>query len=313
METNKSIETRLAMLEPPAEWQPDTATALRRHHARRREEWRRGPGFWWRLAMAAAVLLALAVSPPARGLAQRLWNLLKLGRVEITRIDFSLLPDHSSLRADVVRRPGDAVPAGNADAVRERLGFAPRLPRPGTLAGEPKLSTTGPIVYATTLKLDDLRQLLKAAGIEGEPLPPDWDGARLVVESKGLAMAEWQDTMLMQSLPLTMAAPERFDLAAFTTLVLRGLRVPKSEAEHIGARMARNPALMLPIGMDENGAWREVTLRSGPATLLYDYDEDHPGRIQRLTLIWSVPDRIFILSSGLLDENLLIAAANAVE
>lgn len=312
METNNPIEARLAILAPPAEWQPDTAAALRRHHARRREDWRRGPGFWWKLAMAAAVLLALAVSPPARGLAQRLWNHLKLGRVEITRIDFALLPDNS-LRAELIRRPGDPVAVESLDAARARLGFALRLPRPGTLAGEPRLSVLGPIAYATTLKLDDLRQLLQRAGMERETLPPEWDGARLVVESKGVAMAEWQDTTLMQSLPLTMAAPDGFDLGAFTALVLRGLRVPKSEAERIGARMAQNPALMMPIGMDEHAGLRDVTLRSGPATLLYDYDEDHPGRIERLTLIWSASDRIFILSSGALDENLLIAAANAVE
>jgi hypothetical protein len=292
MQNGNFVNDRLAAVAPPDAWTPDTGAALRRHHLRRREEWRRGPGFWWKMAMAAAVVLAIALVPPARGLAQRLWNLFKVNRVEITRIDFDRLPDHCSLRAHLIRRPGDAVPVENLDAVRARLGFAPRLPRPGALSGEPAFSVLGPIVYGTTIKTADLKQLLHTAGIEGETVPSAWEGARLVLECKGVALASWRDTTLMQSLPMTMAAPDNFDLRAFTALVLRGLRVPRLEAERIAVRMAANPALMMPIGMDENSGLREVTLRSGPATLLYDYDEDHPGRIQRLTLIWSASDRI---------------------
>jgi hypothetical protein len=171
----------------------------------------------------------------------------------------------------------------------------------------------GSIVYGTTLKLDDLRQLLQTAGMEGETLPSHWDGARLVLEVKGVAIAAWNDTTLMQSLPMTMAAPDNFDLRAYTALVLRGLRVPRLEAERIAARMAANPALMMPVGLDENTGLRDVTLRSGPATMMYDYDEDVPGRIQRLNLIWSASDRIYILSSGELSDTLLIAVANSIE
>jgi hypothetical protein len=314
MENDKTVEQHLAMLAPPDSWEPDTAAALRRHHARRQEVWRRGPAFWWKLAMAAAVLIAVAVIPPTRGLAQRLWNLLKVGRVEVLRIDFDRLPDNS-LRADFLVHPGDAVPLPTIDAVRARVGFIPRLPRPGALNGEPVFSVLGPIVYGTTLKLDDLRQLLQTAGIEGETLPPQWDGARLVVEIKGTVIAAWHDTTLTQSLPLTMAAPENFDLGAFTALVLRGLRVPRPEAERVAARMAANPALMMPVAMDENTGLRDVTLRNGPATMVYDYDENDTSRskIQRLTLIWSASDRIYMLSSGELSDNLMIAVANSIE
>jgi hypothetical protein len=53
--------------------------------------------------------------------------------------------------------------------------------------------------------------------------------------------------------------------------------------------------------MDENTGLRDVTLRSGPATMMYDYDENDVSRskIERLTLIWS--------------DNLMIAVANAIE
>jgi hypothetical protein len=313
MENDNWVEQRMAALEPPPDWQPDTAAAIRRHHGRRQEAWRRGPGLWWKLAMAAAVVLAVALIPPARGLAQHLWRLLKVGRVEVVRLDLDLLPKESSLRAEMILKPEKMVKAETAEAAGRLAGFVPRLPRRGVLTGDTKLSVMGPVAFGITLKAEDLRQLLRRAGID-EPVPPSWDGARIVMHTAGTVMAEWPeiDTMLMQAPPLTMAAPDGFDLRAFTTLFLRGLRMSRDQAERLGVRMSAAPAWMMAIEPDEKVGIREVMLRSGPGTLVYDYDEDHPDRVERLTLIWSVPDRVFILSTGL-GDTVAIAAANAIE
>jgi hypothetical protein len=48
----------------------------------------------------------------------------------------------------------------------------------------------------------------------------------------------------------------------------------------------------------------EIALNSGPATLLQES--------QRTTVIWSVPDRVYLLS-GKLSRELAIAVANAVQ
>jgi hypothetical protein len=101
--------------------------------------------------------------------------------------------------------------------------------------------------------------------------------------------------------------PNDFDLRAFTVLCLRGLRVPQAEAEQLGARMAAQPAWMLPIGMAQKVGIREVTLRSGAGTLVYNDDDP-----KRLTLFWSPPDRIYVLS-GPLGTSLAVATANAIE
>ena len=69
---------------------------------------------------------------------------------------------------------------------------------------------------------------------------------------------------------------------------------------------------MLPVDPEDKIGIREVSLRTGPATMVYDYDTEHPDRIERLTLIWSVSDRIYILSTGMGDAQ-AIAAANSIE
>ncbi|HLK67282.1 MAG TPA: hypothetical protein VKU19_27795 [Bryobacteraceae bacterium] len=313
MENNKWVEERIAILKPPVAWTPDTAAALQRHRVRRQDEWRRGPGFWWKFAMAAAILLAIGLAPPTRGLAQRIWRSLTVGRIEVVRVDLSDLPADSSLRARMIQGPGKMTRADNAESARALAGFLPRLPGPGSLNGTPELSVASPAAAEIVLKADDLRLLLQRAGID-ESVPPEWDGARIVVQTGGLVMAEWHasDTMLIQLSPVTMLVPDRFDLRAFTTLALRGLKVPREEAERLGARMASTPAWLLPVRPGEKVGIRDVALRSGTATMIYDLNPENPGRIERLTLVWSAPDRVYILS-GPMSDSLAIATANSIE
>jgi hypothetical protein len=313
METSKWVEERMASLDPPAGWLPDTPAAVDRHRSRRQDEWRRGPGFWWKLAMAAGILMALALAPPTRGWAQHLWRMLTVRRIEAVKVDLGDLPEGSSLRAKMIQHPGKMTKVDDAESARARVGFLPRLPRLGILKGSPRLSVMGAAAFGTVLKADDLRQLLTHAGID-ETVPPQWDGARLSVQTSGTVMAEWPDgdTILMQTPPLTMALPDNFDLRAFTVLCLRGLRVPREEAERLGARMATAPAWMLPIDPGDKVAIREVPLGSAMGTMIYDYDAANSDRIERLTLIWSTSDRVYILSGGI-GDTLAIAVANAIE
>ncbi len=309
METSNWVEQRLASLAPPEAWTPDANVALERHRARRQEQWRRGPGIWWKMAMAAGVLVIFALTPPGRGVAQHLWRFLVLRRVEVVRVDLSGLSDGSSLRARVLQHPGQMTKVADAESARVQAGFTPRLPQPGLLNGVPQLSVMGPVTFGTTLKLDDLRQLLSTAGLAGETLPPEWEGASITAQTGGLVMAEWHDsdTMLLQGPPLRVAVPQHFDLRAFTVLCLRGLRVPQAEAERLGARIAKEPAWMLPIGIGQKVDIQEVTLHTGTGTMVYNTDDP-----SRLTLFWNTPDRIYLLS-GPLGVSLAIAIANRIE
>jgi len=304
MENSNWVEQQMAQLAPPADWAPDAAAALSRHRNRRRDQWRSGPGFWWKAAIAAGLILGVAAAPPTRALAQRLWTFLTVGRVEVLQLDLDLLPKKSSLRAKQLHPPVLA---------REVAGFVPSLPPSTVLRGSPQTAVFGPSDYEVRLKLDDLRQLLQAAGITGEELPASWDGARLVLHINGMVMTEWEeiDAMLIQAPPPQLAVPDGFDLRRLTTLVLRGLNMPAAQASALGARMAAAPAWMLALDAGDKAGIREVALRHGTGTLVYDYDTDHPDRIERLTLLWSTPERIAIFSCGCGDA-VAIAVANSM-
>ena len=89
-------------------------------------------------------------------------------------VNLEAIPEGSSLRAKIVQHPGKVIPVDNAESARSHLGFLPRLPRSGVLSAAPRLDVMGPVVYGTTLRADDLRQLLHKAGLDGETIPAQW-------------------------------------------------------------------------------------------------------------------------------------------
>jgi hypothetical protein len=137
-------------------------------------------------------------------------------------------------------------------------------------------------------------------------VPPNWDGAQLALHTSAMVVAEWPDAALVQSLPLTLTAPAGFDFPAFSAVLLRVLGVNPDEAVRLAQRAGTAPPWLAPIGRDilEGATIEEIQLNSGPATLVSESD--------RISLAWSVPDRVYLLS-GKLNRVLAIAAANAVE
>jgi hypothetical protein len=121
----------------------------------------------------------LVLLPPARGLAQRVWRLFTLGRIEVLKLDPDRLPEGSSLRAKGDRAAGQDGGRGDGGGRSHA----------GVLDGRPRLSPLGPVAFGITLKADDLRGLLRGAG-DGDEVPAAWDGARVVVQTAGTVMAE---------------------------------------------------------------------------------------------------------------------------
>src|ERR1051326_5422095 len=83
------VMRQAAVLDPPPGWQPDSAAALARMHARMgavpaRPAWWRGLGW----AMAALVIPAIVlVLPEARLLAQQLWQYLTVRHLALLRLN----------------------------------------------------------------------------------------------------------------------------------------------------------------------------------------------------------------------------------
>jgi hypothetical protein len=306
------VASQTAYLDPPAGWQADPAAALRRFHMRQqanrpRASWRRWTTWAAAAALAAGIVLLL---PAARVAAQQLWQFLTVRQVAFVRV--KEWPEGvPSPQVKIIGAVIPPLPAGDLDQVRWRVHYEPRLPRPGVLSGSPRLSTTFPVSAGTLIHAADLQLALNKAGVAGETVPAQWEGAQLALHTSAVAIAEWPDIVLVQSLPLTLTAPSNFDFSAFSALVLRVLGVGPDEARRLAQRMGTVPPWLAPIGENlRQGGMEEITLNSGPATLFRETGRD--GGVWRTSVIWSVPDRVYVLS-GKLSRELTISAANAVQ
>lgn len=305
------VVQQLACLAPPAGWQPDPAAALRRFHSgtglpARPSRWR-WPAF---VAAAALVVGVILLLPAARVAAQQLWQFLTVRQVGFIRVK-DWPQGVPSPRVNLIGAVIPPLPAADVDQVRWRVHYDPRLPRPGVLSGSPRLSTTFPVSAGAVIHAADLQLALQKAGVTGETVPPQWDGAQLALHTSAVAIAEWPDIVLVQSLPLTLTAPSNFDFPAFSALVLRVLGVAPEEATRLAQRMGTAPAWLAPVGENiGTGGMEEIGLNSGPATLFQE--RGWGGKVDRLSVVWSVPDRVYILS-GKLTRELAISAANSVQ
>jgi|GEM_PF-1415607 len=312
-ELREWVGQQTAFLDPPAGWQPDADAALARFHARVAAErpaavWRRWPV--WAAATALAIGL-MAAMPAGRVLAQQFWQFLTVPKVAVIRVN--AWPEGvPSPKINVIGTPIPPIPARDLEEARWRVHYDPRLPRPGVLATSPRISTTFRVSAGTVVKTADLELALRAAGVTDLTVPPQWEGAQLALHTSAIVIAEWPDAVLVQSLPLTLTAPAGFDFSAYSALVLRVVGVGPEEARRLAQRIGTAPPWLAPITRDFDtiASIEEITLNSGPGTLLQEKGRD--GEVERTTVVWSVPDRVYALH-GSLSRELAMATANAVQ
>jgi hypothetical protein len=305
------VREQTALLDPAGDWEPDTRAALARQHARMegspvRASWR--SGLLWAAATALGCA-ALFLLPETRALAQQLWQFLTVGRVAVIRVN----PWPAGVASPQISLAGIPIPPQRVNGLEEaraRAGFDPRLPTPGVLSSSPQLYVMFPMSMATVVKNADLKLALEKAGVADQSVPAAWDGARLALHTSPIVIAEWPDVVLAQSLPLTISAPPGVDFPAWSSMVLRILGVGANQAKELAERMGTIPVWLLPVNseMGRGKTIREVSLRSGPATMIEDTD----AKGDRVTVVWSVGDRVYLLS-GKISAELAIVTANAVQ
>ena len=311
-ELRQWVSEQIAQLEPPSNWQPTPEAALALMQQRMRANFirpRRPRWLAWGAA-AAALAAAFLLFSAGRVVAQ-LWQMLTVHRVAIIRVN----PWPEGVPSPAVRVLGVPIPplpARDAEEARRRVNYEPRLPA-GVLNGQPRLSTTFSVGAGTVVQTADLELALNKAGVTNQIVPPQWDGAQLALHSSALVIAEWPDLVLVQSLPLTLTAPPGFDFLAFSATILRILGVEPAEAQRLAEQTGTTPPWLAPLDRDMfryHATLREIKLNSGPATLLEE-NAGYGGN-QRVTVLWMVPDRVYLLS-GYLSRELIIAVANAVQ
>ena len=112
---------------------------------------------------------------------------------------------------------------------------------------------------------------------------------------------------LIQLMPLAITTtPSGFDLGAFTERVLRIGGMSPSAARAFSRQMSSAPFALFAIEPDEKVTMRQVRLRTGEGTIVHDLNED--DSMQRSTLVWSTPDRLYAISSDLSDDEMIAIA-----
>jgi hypothetical protein len=180
------------------------------------------------------------------------------------------------------------------------------------LSGYPNISVTLSVAAGTVLKVADLEQALQMAGVSGAAVPRQWEGAKLSIRTSSLVIAEWPDVVLVQSLPLTLTAPPDFDFSAFSALILRIGGVSEPDSRRLAESAGTLPPWLVPIPRDlkADSTLEQISLNGGPATLVQE--APRWGREGQVTIVWSVPDRVYLLH-GSIGRRLAIAVANAVD
>jgi hypothetical protein len=299
-ESSRWVQASVDVLAPPADWEPDVRLARARLAVRADARARRRVRVRRRLLAGAAAALAISVAVPAipqtHDLAQQAANnawqrleqawywltVVRRGPVLARNFEHAVRALHT--------RQADS-PGAMPDA-----GFAPRLPQAGTLSRPPQVTVSGPLTFAATLSAADA------------PIPPQWDGVRITMQTGPVATAHWADVsdgktewsdLTLTQVRATVTAPPGFDLTEFARVVLTatGMRNPDT-VRQLAAQPTTLPALLYGYRADGLLGVRDLPLRSGFMTMIEELGPSGPDMpsVERLTLLWSGADRMYVLS-----------------
>lgn len=288
------VQSRIELLAPPEDWEPDLRRALARQASR--AETRRGERTRPRLLLlvgagvALTLFIMLTVLPRTAVLAQtaagqwrpfeEAWNWVTV----VWRGPVLLLANPgAALRPETVKGPREPQPAANVGEAGALAGLAPRLPN-ATFLPPPQIAVSGAMATAV-----------------------NWEGQRLTLDVGPTVTATWRGTagwaelFLIQGQLPVITMPPGFDLQVFGIGAL-GLPirrpVPQGFPWVLFARTTSAPAILSGYLPQQLTAFKEVKLSAGPATLMEECSKGEGGnrqQVDRITLLWNVADRAYVL------------------
>ena len=134
------------------------------------------------------------------------------------------------------------------------------------------------------------------------PVRPEWEGVPIRVATGALVIASYpsSDVSLLQTPPIAITVPAAFDFPGFVEFALRLVGFQPPEAAALAAKTAVAPMAFLGIPRGDGVRVEEVVVRSGSATLIHELDQQ--SHSTEVTLIWSVADRLYVLSGPMTDD-----------
>jgi hypothetical protein len=320
-ESSRWISAAVDLLAPPADWEPDLRLARTRFAVRADARIRRRSGRRRHLAAAAMAALLIAIVVPAipqtRALAQQgannVWQRLEQAWYWLTIVRrgpvlVGRLPSLAeTLHTRQLVQPDGSRAVSSAAEAALAAGFTPRMPDPAVLPAAPQLSVLGPAAFETVLSAADLVKAMRASGVLDPPVPSQWDGARLTLEIGATITAHWPDVSDGQAAwsELTLVqgraavtAPPGLDPKAFAAAGLRAAGMRNSDTiGQLAGQATTVPALLFGYRTPYQFVGvRDVALRAGFVTLIEEFGTpDGYPVIERLTLLWSAAERVYLL------------------
>jgi len=287
------VQSRIELLAPPNDWEPDLRRALARQASRaevgRGERTRPRRVLLGGTGVALVLFIVVTVLPRTAVLAQtagqwrpfeEAWNWVTV----VWRGPVLLLANPgAALRLQTVKGPGEPQSAANVDEAGVLAGFPPRLPN-ATFLPPPQISVNGAMATAA-----------------------NWEGQRLTLEVGATVTATWRGTagwaelFLIQGQLPVITMPPGLDLQVFGIGAL-GLPirrpVPQGFPWVLFVRTTSAPAILSGYLPRQLTAFKEVKLSAGPATLMEECSKGGGGnrqQVDRITLLWNVADRAYVL------------------
>ena len=319
LELSEWVRARVALLDPPADWEPSAAVARGRFAGRRLRQSR----FRRHLLLAAAAVVIVGAVIPAipvtRVLAQpagggdwfgldSVWYWFLIVHQPGSIVNLRVVPEAvKTLRAQALAGLAGAAAVPDVAEASRRVGFNARLPHGVT---GPRVSVLDAASFNLDVRTTDLEAAARKNGVHDLDVPGSWDGARIGLRLGAAAIAAWQghdewDRFTLAQSPLpAITAPAGFDVERFAAATLRAGRMGRQNA----LRFASVPIIAAAVLLtgDTGDATqpfmlvRRVELRAGPGTVI-EIGEPYQGSfgIRRLSLVWTTADRVYALTGVL--------------
>jgi hypothetical protein len=259
---------------------------------------RRSRRAWATAAAIGAVILVLVSLPWPRAAAQRLWDRLSLGRVEVVQV-----AHEEAVKPFEMKEEGDEpIPVRDAAEAERVAGFRPLLPPQDVMAGTPKLSVVKRQVMSSTIKVAEIERALSASGVIGVHVPKEWDGATMRIERGPVVNADYDDAKagLSQSPPFKLITPPGFPVGQFMEVAYRLFGKSAADARDMSRKFVENPAWLLVV---PHATVHEVDWKGGRAVAAGGGG---------MCFFWNTSDRIFVIGAQKMDPDFGVAVANSV-
>ena len=303
-----SVDEQLRSLQTPHDITPDLAVARARLRERASLHARRTRRTLRVTAVAVVLAAGVVAIPSTRAAAQRLWDRLTIGRIEVFEITGRPLPtDVAGMFTMEFRGEPALTPASDAADAARIAGFVPALPPAGYLAGTPEFAVIkSDLQTSLPLKRAEVLAALTRAGITDVTVPDEWEGTVLTAEGGPVIMARYPEAgiEIMQLPPIRMNVPPDFPYERFMEIGFRLFGRNPKDAQTLAREIAANPAIF--FHFPEREGVREVALHTGRG-IIVGGDEDG------ICFFFNTPDRIFIVAASHLSDEAAVTLANSMQ